>query len=112
MLTTPAKLLTIVAEAVLADKLTRLVLQEGASGYTATACAGHGSRGLRSTVPVGEQNVRIEVLTDLDVADRILARLDIEYFAHYAVVAWCTDAAVVRGSKFSGPGIVKQEPTR
>ena len=100
MLTTPTKLVTIVAESVLQDRLVRLVLKEGASGYTLSACSGEGSRGLRSTTPIGGQNVRIEVVTGPEVAERILGRLQAEFFPHYAVVAWLTDAAVVRGAKF------------
>ena len=100
MLTTPTKLVTIIGEAVLEDRLVRLVLKEGASGYTLTTCSGQGSRGLRSTTPIGAQNVRIEVVAGPDVADRILRRLEAEFFPHYAVVAWLTDAAVIRGAKF------------
>ena len=100
MLAVPTKLVTIVAESVLQDRLIRLVLKEGASGYTLTPCSGEGSRGLRSTTPVGGHNVRIEVVTGPEVVDRVLTRLQAEFFPHYAVVAWVTDAAVVRGAKF------------
>lgn len=100
MLTVPARLLTIVAEAVLRDRLAQLLMHEGATGYTLTACSGQGSRGLRSTTPIGEQNVRIEVVTSPEVVDRLLGRLAAEYFPHYAVVAWATEAHVVRGHKF------------
>lgn len=100
-----AKLVTIVAEAVLQDRLARLVREAGASGHTVSACAGEGSRGLRSTTPAGGQNVRIEAVVDDAAAQRILARLAAEYFPHYAVVAWLADVEVVRGAKFAGPAV-------
>jgi nitrogen regulatory protein P-II 2 len=35
------------------------------------------------------------------VAERILARVAEEYFAHYAVIAWVEDVEVVRGDKYA-----------
>lgn len=98
-----ARLVTIVAEAVLQDRLTRLVREAGASGYTLSACAGEGSRGLRSTTPGSGQNVRIEAIVADAAARRILSHLAEEYFPNYAVIAWLTDVEVVRSDKFGGP---------
>lgn len=97
----PAKLVTIVAEAVLRDRLTELVLSAGASGYTLGDAAGQGSRGLRSTTVVDGENVRIETVVSEEAANVLLDALGRDYFPHYAVVAWIADVAVVRAVKFS-----------
>lgn len=92
-------LVTIVAEAILERRITRAIIELGASGYTVTPAHGQGSRGSRSGDLQGG-NVRIETLTSFDVATRILEHVEHEYFAHYAVVAWVVEAGVLRGDKY------------
>ena len=99
MRTVPATLVTIVAEAILRERLVQMALDSGASGYTLVECSGRGSRGLRSTTPVGGRNVRIEVVTSTSAAERLLARCS-EYFPNYAVVVWTAPVHVVRAEKF------------
>jgi len=94
------KLVTIVAESVLADQICAAIESQGASGFTITNATGKGSRGMR----VGElpgSNVRIETLVEADTADRILAILEERYFPHYAVAAWVTNVQVVRAAKYT-----------
>jgi nitrogen regulatory protein P-II 2 len=54
---------------------------------------------VRASDPPGV-SIRIEVATSAEVADRILAHLATAYFQHYAVIAWLSDARVVRGDKY------------
>ncbi|HSM05626.1 MAG TPA: hypothetical protein VK858_13510 [Longimicrobiales bacterium] len=96
----PVTLLTIVAETVLEEELTRRVMGLGATGYTVTASRGRGSKGMRTGDIPGE-GVRIEVLAGEDAARSILDMLASEYFPHYAVAAWLTDVQVVRGEKYA-----------
>ena len=96
----PVKLVTIVAEAVLRERLAELVLGAGASGYTLSDATGQGSRARRSTTVLDGENVRLEALASDEVAERVLEVLAREYFPHYAVVAWIADVEVVRGGKF------------
>ena len=102
-----AKLVTIVSETVLAERLTRLVLEAGASGYTLAAAQGMGSRGLRSTTVVDGENVRIEALMSASAASQVLDVLARDFFPHYALVAWSAEVEVLRGAKFGveRPGI-------
>ena len=104
-----AKLVTIVAEAVLAERLTQLVGEAGASGYTLSPARGAGSRGLRSTTVLDGDNVRLEVLLAERAASRLLDLLARDFFSHYALVAWTADVDVLRGEKFgvapANPGI-------
>jgi len=93
------KLITIVAETVLRDRLPRRLLEWGATGFTVCASHGRGSRGTRTGDVPGE-SVRIEVIVDGEAADRILAGIRDLYFENYAVIAWVTDVQVVRGDKY------------
>jgi nitrogen regulatory protein P-II 2 len=100
METVSLKLVTVVAEAVLADSLINTLKGLGASGYTLTEVRGEGSRGRR----VGElpgDNVRVEVLVTPAVAGQILECISAKLFPNYAVVAWTTDVHVVRGEKYA-----------
>jgi nitrogen regulatory protein P-II 2 len=99
MKTVPLKLVTIVAEAVLEDRLVRDLSAVGARGYTVTTVRGRGSRGVRASDWEGG-NVRVEVLVTDAVSDRVLDLLAERYFPSYAVVAWVERVEVVRGDKY------------
>lgn len=92
-------LITIVAENVIEARLTAMLRDCGAKGWTITAARGEGPRSRR----VGDLdggNVRIESLVPHEVADVILSRLEEEYFPYYAVVAWVEDVEVRRVDHF------------
>lgn len=93
------RLVTIVAEAILEERLTRELLELGATGFTVTDSHGRGSRGIR-TGDIPGTSVRIEVVVSPDVSERVVVRLREAYFPHYAVIAWLTDVDVVRGEKY------------
>jgi nitrogen regulatory protein P-II 2 len=98
--THPLKLVTVVAEAVLEERLVREVKALGARGYTLSDVRGEGSRGVRASEWEG-RNVKLETLVTAAVAERILEHLATRYFAHYAVVAYVENVEVVRGEKYS-----------
>jgi hypothetical protein len=100
MSTEPLKLVTIVAESVLAELLIAALKRLGATGYTMTEARGAGSRGLRVGEVPGD-NQRIETLVSEATATRILEMLAAQFFPHYALVAWVTEVAVVRGDKYA-----------
>ena len=99
MRTEPLKLLTIIAEALLEDRLIHDLEAAGARGWTLSQARGQGSRGVRASEWEG-RNVRLETLVAPEVADRLLEILDERYFPHYAVVAFVQDVQVVRGDKY------------
>lgn len=99
MQTRPMKLVTIVAEAVLEERLLTEVRELGASGYTLTRVQGEGSRGVRAGDFEG-RNLKIETLVSPAVAESILDHLARRYFPHYAVVAYAATVEVVRGEKY------------
>jgi nitrogen regulatory protein P-II 2 len=94
-------LVTIVAEKILEPKLERLVLDAGASGYTATDARGQGSRNMGSQTFEGH-NVRIETVVSSEIASRILDQITEVYFPYYGVIAFTSQVSVVRGEKYVG----------
>jgi hypothetical protein len=98
MRTTRLKLVTIVAEAVLEQRLIAEVRQSGATGCSVGEVRGEGSRGVRASDFEGK-NIRLETVVTADVADRILEGLADRWF-QYAVIAWVADVDVVRGDKY------------
>ncbi len=99
MLTMKVKLITIIAEAVLEERLVRDLRAAGAKGFTRSEVRGEGSRG-RRVGDVEGANVRLESLVSPEAADRILETLNENYFEHYAIVAFVEDVTVVRGDKY------------
>ena len=96
-------LVTIIAEPVLEDRITREIMELGATGFTAGEIHGEGTRGIR-TGDIPGQGIRIETLVAAEVAERILTRAAEGWFPHYAVVVWETTVRVVRGEKYAGGG--------
>lgn len=103
MRTATVKLVTIVAERGLQERLIQDITRLGAGGYTLMYVGGAGNRRsdrTRARQWYGE-NVRIETLVSAAVADRVLEHLAREYFPLYAIIAYMTDAYVVREDKFT-----------
>lgn len=99
METTTLKLVTIVTERILEDRLLRKVEELGAKGYTLTQATGKGSRGVRASEWEGP-DTRIQSLVSEKVADDIVEYIAENFFEHYAVIVYVQDAEVVRGDKY------------
>jgi len=100
MKTVQMKRVTIVAEAIVANRLEEDILRLGASGYTTTEADGKGSRAVRASEWEGK-NCKIETVVTPEVADKILDCLSETYFPHFAVIAYMHDVEVVRGDKYA-----------
>lgn len=94
--------LTLVAERVLRDELLALLRRHGATGWTLFAVEGEGSRGVRASEWEGS-NVQIDTLVATAVADAILDEVADRYFADWAIIAYVTEAEVLRGDKYLPP---------
>lgn len=99
MKTTQLKLVTIITERILEDRILRALLELGAKGYTLTQATGKGSRGIRASEWEGP-DTRIETLVSPAVADSIVDHIAEHFFEYYAVIVFVQDAAVVRGEKY------------
>jgi len=96
---TERQLLTIIAEAVLEQRLIDLVKRLGAKGYSIGHVRGEGATG-RAALDFAGPSVRLEsVMTD-EVVDRVFEALAADYFPHFAVVAWVVPVRVARPERF------------
>lgn len=100
MHTIPLRKVTIVAEALLEDRILRELRGLGSRGFTLSETRGEGSRGVRASDWEGK-NVRIETIVGAEAADAILAHIATQYFEYFAVIAWVEDVEVVRGDKYA-----------
>jgi nitrogen regulatory protein P-II 2 len=99
MNTVTLTLLTIIAEALLKDRLIHEVRRVGAKGFTVTEVSGEGSRQRRVSEILGD-NIKIEIITKREIADQILTILQRDFFPRYAVIATMSDVQVVREDKY------------
>ncbi|MEM7610705.1 MAG: P-II family nitrogen regulator [Pseudomonadota bacterium] len=95
----------IITEKLLIDNVAKLILAEGASGYTVMAAGGQGSRGMRSSdrasVVDGLSNVKIEVIVaDRNKALRIIEAVNERYFGNYSGITYLEEVDVLRPHKF------------
>ena len=97
---TTVSLVTIVAETALKSRLTKDLGNLGASGYTLTAANGEGPRNRRAG-DVDGGNIMIQCLVSPEVSLKIMSHLEAEYFENYAVVAWVSDAQVIRKERYT-----------
>ena len=96
----PMKLVTIICESVLEERIVELLRECGAHGHTAFDVRGSGRQGKRSADLVESGNVQIEVIVKSSVATAVLERLHQEFFAAYAMVAYESEVHVMRPEKF------------
>ncbi|TVR45554.1 MAG: transcriptional regulator [Puniceicoccaceae bacterium] len=99
MKTTTMTRVTIIAEAVVAERIIEDLLRLGASGYTRTEAEGRGSRGVRASEWEGK-NQKIETVVRPAVAEAVFDHLVQDYFEHFAVIAYAHPVEVVRGEKY------------
>jgi nitrogen regulatory protein P-II 2 len=95
----PLKLVTIVAEEILKDRLVKRIQELGATGASYHRTQGVGSRSARHNDMFGE-NIQMKIVCAPDVAEAILTYISENYFEHYAIVAWVMDVQVMRGSHY------------
>ena len=98
--TTPMKLVTIVTEGLLKEKITALLKRHACTGFTISRVDGEGSRGVRASDWEGP-NLKIESIVSAETGAVIIEELAQKYFENYSMVAWLTDIQVLRGEKFA-----------
>ena len=96
----PRRLLTIVTEAALERELLAEFDALGVRGYTITDARGKGGRGRRQSDWTQEGNVRIEIVCEPALAERVAMRLRERYYEHYAMILFLQDVDVLRPEKF------------
>lgn len=99
--THPCKLVVLIAEKALEDKLAHDVMHLGAHGYTVADVRGRGTHGDRLGTWDADRSIRMEILCDPHTAQTITTHVQDQYFRHYAMVAFVADVGVLRPDKFS-----------
>jgi len=94
------KLITIVTEALVEDKLTKELSKLGVHGFTITDARGQGERGVRDAHHEFAANIRIEIVCNAELADAVVAHLMDHYFENYAIIWFMSDVEVSRPKKF------------
>lgn len=94
------KLVTVVVEAALEQRLIKGLEKLGANGYTITDARGKGSRGVRNAGWDRSGNIRVEVLCDEACATAIAVHLKDHYFDDIAMILFIADVQVLRPQKF------------
>jgi nitrogen regulatory protein PII len=97
---TVRKLLTVITESGLERDLTRELDSLGVGGYTITDARGRGEKGTRLSSWGHSGNIRVEIVCDTPLAERVLERLRAKYYEHFAIVMWVHDVEVLRPDKF------------
>jgi nitrogen regulatory protein PII len=100
MTTHPMKLVTIIGEALAREPLLELLRQTGAQGWTLFSVEGSGKQGSRPGDIEEFGNIQLEIIVPPDTAQRLLERLQNEFFPRYAMVAYQSDINVLRPTKF------------
>jgi nitrogen regulatory protein PII len=94
------RMVTIVTEAALERSLVTELEALGVRGFTITDARGKGSRGTRQSEWAQEGNIRVEVICDPGLADRIAERVRDRFYDHYAMILFMQDVSVIRPEKF------------
>lgn len=84
----PMTLLVIVSEAVLEDILIDEITALGAKGYTITEARGRGTHGTRAGRWTQGGNIRIEVVGNAQLCERIVERLQAAYERDYGLLMY------------------------
>tara|TARA_R110000787_G_scaffold285173_2_gene400098 strand:+ start:56797 stop:57114 length:318 start_codon:yes stop_codon:yes gene_type:complete len=105
MTTHKATLISIIAEKLIHDGVTRILKNAGATGYSFFEGAGKGGHGLhpahRPSIVDDFAIVKTEVVVkDRRVAEKIAAEIAEAYFAKYSGIIYMDEVDVLRPEKF------------
>ena len=94
------KLITVVCEAYALGAVKSLLRETGAHGWTHFPVEGDGAGGERSGETPECSNVQIEVVLPAEASEKLLTRLEREFFPLYGMVVFESDVRVIRSGKF------------
>ncbi len=93
------KIVTIISEPVLSNRLIEMIKSLGATGFTISDVRGEGS-GEKNSGEVPSEKVKIEVIVDDELAQEIMDTIAKEYFPNYSLIIYASDIQVIRQEKF------------
>ncbi len=95
------KLVTVVTEAVIEKELIGEIEKLGVSGYTITDARGKGHRGVRNAGWEHGANIRIELVCEEQLAQKLEIFLNEHFCRNYAMFLFVSDVHVLIPGKFS-----------
>ena len=95
----PTKLVVLICEEAMESSVAPDLMAAGAKGYTVCEARGRGARGVRDARWLSA-NVRIEILCQEDVAQRLVDMLVAKYSENFGLVVYVQDALTFRSNKF------------
>jgi nitrogen regulatory protein P-II 2 len=96
----PMKLVTVICEALAREPLTRLFRDMGANGYTVSQVEGAGAKGERTGELTELANIKVEAIVPPALCERLMERLNADFFPRFAIIAFESDVRVLRPEKF------------
>lgn len=96
---TALKKLTIIAEALLRERILADLKSLGVKGYSIARVEGEGIRHLHTSDFEGD-NIQIDTILSAELADRVLELLNRKYFRDFSIIAYLQDAQVLRSERF------------
>ena len=95
MIISDEKILTIITESLIEEKLIGELKKIGITGYTVEDVRGEGKKGFRGSDWDQTSNVRIQIVCDEELAVKISEYLRKNYFEKYAMFVFMFDAKVI-----------------
>ncbi len=93
------KLVTIICEPVLSSRILTISQDFGATGFTVTEVSGQGS-GEKSSGEIPDLKSKIEIVTEPQLALKIMKALAEQFFKNYSLITYSSDISILRPEKF------------
>jgi nitrogen regulatory protein P-II 2 len=100
MNTHPKQLLVIIGEATLEKFLVRDIKGFGAHGYTIADVRGGGEHGTRDAEWEGSRSIRMEVVCEEAVAEKIVEHVIAHYTKNFSLSLYVSNVGVIRKDKY------------
>ncbi len=97
----PMKLINIVANATLEERLTDIAEAHATSGYTVLEARGAGSAGLQTGVLEGDSNILFMIIIDESRLDALMLDIDKLMKRGHHLACFIVDTQVMRREKFA-----------
>lgn len=90
------KMVVIITEFAIKDQVIKVIEDLGAKGYTLEPhLSGRGTRGVRDDNVMFGENVKVSVITNVDIADEISTAVANKFLKHYAGIIYMHDVEMV-----------------
>ncbi len=89
------KLLTVITESDLEERLIKDINNLGVKGYTITSVEGKGEKGIRNAMWSSSSSIKVEIVCDLKVCEDIIKFIKDNYIKNYATFLFVVDVDVL-----------------